>query len=105
MATQEEVVGSFSDAFLMAPMAHVFSKISYATLGMPKNTKWPHTWAMQKASHRNKVLLVEEWDNIYDPKLKTNPKGLREAACERMKKSEVNNQDSLAYKLWFYGLP
>lgn len=82
--------------------AKFFYDTSYASPGILEKLKWICTRAMDKKAHRDQALIMEEWDNIHDPILKTKPKSLREATYERMKQS--TSQQSLAYKIWFCGL-
>lgn len=85
MEAQGQVAQSLFDAMHATLMTNIFYNISYASLGILEKPKWIHTWAMDKKSHMNQTLIAEEWDNIHEPILKTNPKSLREETCKRMK--------------------
>lgn len=85
MEAQGEVVQSLFYAMLVVPMANIFDDVSYASPRMLGKPKWPHMWVIEKSNYRGKALIIEEWDNIHDPILKTNPKSLKEVAYESEK--------------------
>lgn len=104
MEVQGEVMKSLFDAMHAEPIANIFNDTSYALLGILDKQKWIRTGVVEKKkTNRDQAQIMEEWDNIHDPILKTNPNSLREEACKRMEVATRKFQ--LAYKKWFYRLP